>query len=431
MYFEGDDPQRVPQPAPRQNNQRYSGTKSASGRAVGVEKMLKKLTIRNFKAIQDMTIEFTPLTVLIGENGCGKSTILQALDFLCSVASRDISEYLREKEWNFENLKSQCNGGITKPIEFISTWNLLVNEHPETIVWNISIDLTKGWVIKENITRFSDSKPVLSYRIDGQDDIPPLLGQLNIQSSALKYIAGTHNNTNINTDEIDKLFNFLSDSAGFGLLSPDKMRSGNKLSYTRSIGAGGEALAYCIDKMGMTEKQQLNKKVSDLIGTRIIVQTIDLGNKIEISVIFKTDDNTMLIDSLHISDGLLRIIAFAVISMEKKIDSLNNGMVSLDEIEDGINPYMTEKVVSLLRDLNDKQGRQIIITTHSPVILNDFNPEEIVFLWKDKNGSAHSRKFFETEEMRKSLDFLNPGEIWENYGKDAILSKLGIPSVEQ
>jgi predicted ATPase len=416
-----------------------------------VGKMLKKLTIRNFKAIQDMTIEFTPLTVLIGENGCGKSTILQVLDFLCSVYSRDISEYLREKGWNFENLKSQCNGGIEKPIEFISTWNLLVNEHPETIEWNISIDLTKGWVIKERITRFSDNKPVLSYRIDGQDDIPASLGQLNIQSSALKYVAGT----SINTDEIDKLFFFLTDSTGFGLLSPDKMRSGSKPSYIGSIGAGGEALAYCIDKMGMTEKQQLNKKVSDLVGASIVVQTVDLGNKVELSVIFKTTDNTMTVDSLHISDGLLRIIAFVVISMEKGIDylsiengvllfsqsgealairnneSFKNGMVFFDEIEDGINPYLTEQIVSLLRDLNDKQGRQIIVTTHSPVILNDFNPEEIVFLWKDKNGSVHSRKFFETEEMRKSLDFLNPGEIWENYGKAAILAKLDIPSGEQ
>jgi len=33
--------------------------------------------------------------------------------------------------------------------------------------------------------------------------------------------------------------------------------------------------------------------------------------------------------------------------------------------------------------------------------------------------------------MRASLDYLNPGEIWENYGKDAILAKLGIPSGEQ
>ena len=164
--------------------------------------MLKKLTIRNFKAVQDMTVEFTPLTVLIGENGCGKSTILQALDLLYSVSSRDIHEYLREKDWNFEKLKSQCNGGITKPVEFISTWNLLVKDGTETIEWTLSIDVNKGWIIKEKIINLSKNILIVSYHFDGQNDIPEPLGQINIQSSALKYLAGTSNNA----DEIDKLF---------------------------------------------------------------------------------------------------------------------------------------------------------------------------------------------------------------------------------
>jgi predicted ATPase len=412
--------------------------------------MLKKLTIRNFKAIQDMTIEFTPLTVLIGENGCGKSTILQALDFLCAISSRDIHEYFREKGWLFDEIKSRCSGDNAGPIEFITTWNLLVKGCPKTIEWFLSIDLNKRWIIKEKIKNISDNRTVLSYHVDDQDDIPAYLGQFNIQSSALKYVAGT----SINTDEIDKLLFFLEDSTGFGLLSPDKIRSGNKQPNTRNIGAGGEALAYCIDKMNPSEKQQLNKLVSDLIQASVEILTEDLGNKVEMRINFHTD-TIMPVDSLHISDGLLRIIAFVVISMEKEInllttndgalvitnsgeaiaskskESKKNGMVLLDEIENGINPYMTEQIVSLLRDITEKQGRQIIVTTHSPVILNDFNPEEIIFLWKDKRGSAHSRKFFSTDEMRYALDFLNPGEIWENYGKDAILTKLDIPSGEQ
>jgi len=406
--------------------------------------MLKKLTIRNFKAIKDMTIEFTPLTVLIGENGCGKSTILQALDLLCAISSRDIPEYLREKGYFTNELKSQYNADSAMPIEFVTTWNLLVKGSPETIEWFFSIDYNKRWIIKEKITNITIGRPILSYHFNDQSNIPPYLGELNIQSSALKYVAGTSNNTN----EIDKLFFFLSDSTVFGLLSPDKIRSGNKQPNTRNISAGGETLAYCIDKMDKSEKKQLNKKVSDLIGANVDIHTSDLGNKVEMSVTFHTTDNAMPIDSLHISDGLLRIIAFVVISMEKEVkllatndnaliitnsgeaiaiesnESLKNGMVLLDEIEDGINPYMTEKIVSLLRELIEKQERQIIVTTHSPVILNDFKQEEIIFLWKGKDGSAHSRKFFDTEEMKSLLEALNPGEVWINLEKKDILERL-------
>jgi predicted ATPase len=99
-------------------------------------------------------------------------------------------------------------------------------------------------------------------------------------------------------------------------------------------------------------------------------------------------------------------------------------VVLLDEIEDGINPYLTEKVIDLLRLAIKNLGRQIIVTTHSPVILNDFNPEEIVFLWKDKKGFIHSRKFFGTEEMKSLLNALNPGEVWINLEKEEILNRL-------
>jgi predicted ATPase len=406
--------------------------------------MLKKLTIRNFKAIQDMTIEFTPLTVLIGENSCGKSTILQAMDFLRSAASRDIPEYLREKGWKFDELKSKCNGGNAKPIEFVTTLEVLKYEKPEILEWTLSVDSNKEWIIKEKLTRKSDNKTILSYHNDDQESIPPSLGELKIHSSAIKYISGTSRDTN----EIDALYLFLSDSTNFELLSPEKLRSGIKLSHIQNIGTGGEALTYYIEKMRNTDKQQLNKTVSDLIGFNIEIKTKDIGNKIDLSINFINASNTISVDSLYISDGLLRIIAFVVISMEKfpsgtAVDDasgvrssqlfnlindvgIGSGMILLDEIENGINPYLTEKIINILRSLTGHLGRQVITTTHSPVILNEFKPDEIIFLWKDAEGSVHSRKFFDTEEMCEALSFLNPGEIWENFGKDKILSKLGV-----
>lgn len=41
--------------------------------------MITKLTLRNFKCIKDQTYEFTNFDLLVGQNNCGKSTILQAL----------------------------------------------------------------------------------------------------------------------------------------------------------------------------------------------------------------------------------------------------------------------------------------------------------------------------------------------------------------
>jgi AAA15 family ATPase/GTPase len=44
--------------------------------------MLQSFRLKNFKAVRDSrAIRFTPLTVFIGNNGSGKSNIVEGLDF--------------------------------------------------------------------------------------------------------------------------------------------------------------------------------------------------------------------------------------------------------------------------------------------------------------------------------------------------------------
>ncbi|GHT86959.1 hypothetical protein FACS1894137_13300 [Spirochaetia bacterium] len=162
----------------------------------------------------------------------------------------------------------------------------------------------------------------------------------------------------------------------------------------------------------------------------------------------QTSQNLFKINARHLSDGLLRIIAYVAISLEtqnvylttsngsfrvtsqgrKLITNqkfeVRNGMILFDEIEDGINPYLTEKVINLLRGIVNNLGRQVIITTHSPVIVNDINSDEVVLLWKDKNGAVHSKPLFAIEETKEMLEFLNPGDAWMNIRQEDLLSKM-------
>ena len=45
------------------------------------EFMIEKITIQNFKSIVDLDLELGQLNVFIGENGCGKTNILEAVAF--------------------------------------------------------------------------------------------------------------------------------------------------------------------------------------------------------------------------------------------------------------------------------------------------------------------------------------------------------------
>jgi predicted ATPase len=43
---------------------------------------ITRLRIENLRSIESLDLEITPMTVLIGENGSGKSTIIEALELL-------------------------------------------------------------------------------------------------------------------------------------------------------------------------------------------------------------------------------------------------------------------------------------------------------------------------------------------------------------
>ncbi|MDR1046798.1 MAG: AAA family ATPase [Treponema sp.] len=410
--------------------------------------MLKRLTIKNFKAIQDMTIEFTPLTVLIGGNGCGKSTVLQALDFLRSAAIRDIPVYLEMHKWTIAELKSKLNDGENKPIEFISSFVFSEN----VVDWYFIVDFTEDkWSVRELFC--VNGKGVISYRtipniFGGMaiPEIPQPFVNITLSSSTLKVIDDYLEQMDFGKNEIYELQKYLKQSSFLDVLSPETIRGFSANQRITRIGYKGENLKSFIHSIDDTSKNELNKIISEIIGFQITVMTFSTGEGIAMELEIHHEKETIKIDSLHISDGLLRIIVFAAIKMERLIlrygksdggiqikadgkyshkgwTECECGFILIDEIENGVNPYITEKIITLLRDITNTQGRQIIFTTHSPVILNDINPDYINLLWKDKSGSVYCRKLFSISELYDSLDFLSPGDAWMNIREEDLLAK--------
>ena len=60
---------------------------------------IKKLTLNNFKSLVDTEIDLSKNTFLIGLNGSGKTTILQAIDFLSAIAGGDVESWLERRGW--------------------------------------------------------------------------------------------------------------------------------------------------------------------------------------------------------------------------------------------------------------------------------------------------------------------------------------------
>ena len=91
---------------------------------------------------------------------------------------------------------------------------------------------------------------------------------------------------------------------------------------------------------------------------------------------------------------------------------MTNSCVLFDEIENGINPEIMQKLVQYLLE----SKRQTIVTTHSPLVLNYLPDavakESVVLLFRDGSGSTRSVRLFDLPSAREKLDFLGPGEVY-------------------
>jgi AAA15 family ATPase/GTPase len=72
--------------------------------------MITSIKIDNFKSLVDFELQLSKFNCLVGLNGAGKSTVLQAIDFLSQLIKGDITGWLKERQWD----KGDLNSKLTK-----------------------------------------------------------------------------------------------------------------------------------------------------------------------------------------------------------------------------------------------------------------------------------------------------------------------------
>ena len=119
-------------------------------------------------------------------------------------------------------------------------------------------------------------------------------------------------------------------------------------------------------------------------------------------------------ESKHVNDGLLRILAILAQTGSGK------SILLFDEIENGVNPEIIERLVDVLQNT----GQQVLVTTHSPMILNyladDVAKSAVNFVYRSFDGGTRSKRLFDIPKMATKLKVMGPGEAFV----DTSLSEL-------
>ena len=138
--------------------------------------------------------------------------------------------------------------------------------------------------------------------------------------------------------------------------------------------------------------------------------------QLEISEAF--DGKELRSKARHINDGMLRLMA-----VFSQLQTQSNFLL-FNEIENSINPELVEYLVDYLVNAKD----QILITTHSPMILNyledDMAKSGVTYLYKNKKGYTQAIRLFDIPSMAQKLAFMGPGEVFVDTNLPALVDEI-------
>lgn len=391
--------------------------------------MFTKLEVDNFKSLADFSIEMKPMTVIVGNNATGKSSVLQAIDFLCSCVKEDFNIVIERRNWTVENIKSKMASSGSK-IHFLSEIQLPDQSgNVRNYRWDMYINAYTGKnqleLYAEEIIDMDRNEKIIDYVVGKrgiaktENGIFELPTSIRLNSSVMKILgsgAGV-------SEEIADIKRFLLHSISYEMLSPSEMRLSSRGSANQ-IGMSGKNLPSFIKNMKERQKIEFMNKVQYILDGRITdvkAQTKGKPGWTQINVHENFENKKLEVTSKELSDGILRVLAFIAISEIEPVDAV----ILLDEIENGINSDYAERLLNVLGKIYLEKRHQLILTTHSTVFLDYVDKESIVYLYRDgKTGVTVATQLFDNEIMNEKLQYMYPGEILLNMTHQEIMEIL-------
>jgi predicted ATPase len=373
---------------------------------------IQSIEVKNFKSLVDFKLDLGKFNCLIGLNGSGKSTVLQFIDFLSQLVQGDMKAWLKERKWVANDLKSKLTKKVN--VEFcIRFSDDLGNPSGQ---WDATYSPKENRCTKEEIV-FADSS-LKTKRGGVGGDVVGVTDRTKPETLAYP-IAFEYEGSILSGLKEEYLLPTLleckslcQEIKSLDLLDPEHLRQKTR-EFPGDLGLGGQYLAAFLHEMGHQKRQELLSSLKSVYPQLqdLHAKALRSGSKqIEISEGYSGADSgllpTMTTEARHINDGMLRLMAiFAELQTKHRF-------VLFDEIENGINPEAVEFVINML--VNAVQ--QVLVTTHSPMILNYLDDEMakngVIYLYKTSQGHTKSIPFFSIPSLAKKLTVMGPGEAF-------------------
>jgi predicted ATPase len=373
---------------------------------------LTELRIRNFRSLANIALDIRPINVVFGPNGAGKSTLLDALYFFRDCAIRGV-----------ELASSERSHGIG------ILWDGAENDA------GISLAVATGQVDYE--VRFGLSsgriEPFVGETLCSKTANRLLIDRKVGTDQASLYHAAPNHHVLVTLREPDKLsmglyldFNSGDYEAGYldkvmhfvrlyharSLFLHRLKRDGSESSHDLRLWDRGDN-AWSVLR-NVHDKRSVDSRYDTIMG--FMMETFPTFDGIvleqtgpnSVYASFREKGRRKEILASGVSDGHLQMLLLLTALFS---EGQRDAVILFDEPEISLHPWALAVLAKAIKVAARDWRKQVLIATHSPVLISQFEPDEILVA-DIVEGCTRLTRLNEIDEVRDLLEEYAPGSLY-------------------
>lgn len=380
--------------------------------------IIEHLTVKGFRRLESIDrLELRPLTVVLGPNGSGKTSLLDAVRFLACSAAGTTKDTLNE----FGGLSSVLTRGRASSLQLgVSTPAQpdLHGAEREPLDYSLRIDLQgQGYVLSEEVLsqqlnpdepgpfkHIEVHTPRVHYR---EPDTPGFVEpswDYDAFETALSQAPKMYRQCETFRRQLASLATYSARDLQLGPRSP--VRAPQPMRPASLPGNAGEDLVSCLYYLRETDRDRF-EMVTDALSAafssfeRLDFPPVAAGT---ISIAWKDRDFGDAMFAHELSDGTLRFLWLVTLLSSPALTAIT----LLDEPEVSLHPGMLRVLSDLLREASTRS--QLVIATHSESLVRFLRPDEVLAL--DVEDGQVVARWGDTFDLEPWLKEYTLDQLW-------------------
>ncbi len=392
---------------------------------------LKSVRIQNYKAIRDTgNLNFSPFTLLIGNNGSGKSSLIEGLEALRGIGTRPIDEvFLGPRAIEHVLNKTPKKSGRIAPNTSISRATERLRIAGSGRIFEAPNPYSLGFErLKSGLdTSFAFHTEIAS--VENGNGLLITRETLNsrVDWSAQRYEGGymkiteriargaSRNQLLSDNDSLLRygLHGYFAPWQMLGLI-PENMglpatRRANPSST--SLERDGSNIADVLSHIATSPEfadvfRSVVETMANILGYADRFDPRQDSGAIR-SRYIELDEGAFTVPGWMMSTGSLRIIGLLLALRCARTPTV----VMIEEIENGLDPRTLGMLMEEIGYLTRAKKVQVIATTHSPHLLDQVALEQVIFVQR-RDGVPHFLRPSESEHVASFRDHFSPGRLY-------------------